>query len=63
MFTEPKITEFYCMTDDFCRNLHFSRKKYIVEEKNYMNRSVVMLSVLKTSKFVLKVLYMPSKRI
>lgn len=28
MFPESKVTEIYCMADDFARNLHFNRKIY-----------------------------------
>ena len=35
MFSETKITEIYCMTDDFCkRNGRISGKKYMVEDKD-----------------------------
>ena len=26
MFTESKVTEIYCMADDFARNLQFNKK-------------------------------------
>lgn len=38
MFTESKVTEIYCMTDDFCKELAFQQEKYMVKEKNCRHR-------------------------
>lgn len=33
MFPKPKITEIYCMADDFCKEFVLQQEKYI-EDKN-----------------------------
>ena len=33
MFSETKITEIYCMTDDFCKEIAQFQEKYMVEDK------------------------------
>ena len=35
MFSETKITEIYCMTDDFCKEIAQFQEKYMVEDKVY----------------------------
>ena len=30
MFPESKITEIYCMVDDFCKEFTFQQEKYMV---------------------------------
>ena len=34
MFSETKITEIYCMTDDFCKEIAQFQEKYMVEDKD-----------------------------
>ena len=31
MFSESKITEIYCMADDFCKEFSFQQEKYMIE--------------------------------
>lgn len=33
MFTESKITEIYCMADDFCKKFALQQEKYMIEDK------------------------------
>lgn len=33
MFSESKITEIYCLSDDFCREFVLQQGKYMVEDK------------------------------
>ena len=33
MFTESKITEIYCMADDFCKEFTKQQKKYMLEDQ------------------------------
>ena len=39
MFSESKITEIYCMADDFCKEFAIQQEKYIVEETSYKHRN------------------------
>ena len=32
MFTEAKITEIYCMADDFCKEFARQQEKYMIED-------------------------------
>ncbi len=32
MFTENKITEIYCMADDFCKEFSRQQEKYMLED-------------------------------
>ena len=34
MFSEAKVTEIYCMADDFCKEFALRQEKYMVEDKN-----------------------------
>ena len=34
MFSETKITEIYCMADDFCKEFAKTQEKYMVEDKD-----------------------------
>lgn len=34
MFSESKVTEIYCMADDFCKEFALQQEKYMVEDKN-----------------------------
>ncbi len=43
MFSESKITEVYCMADDFCKEFVLQQEKYMLEDKktglrNKLNR-------------------------
>jgi len=33
MFSESKVTEIYCMADDFCKGFTLQQKKYMIEDK------------------------------
>ena len=33
MFTESKITEIYCLADDFCKEFTKQQEKYMLEDK------------------------------
>ena len=33
MFPESKVTEIYCMADDFCKEFVLQQKKYMIEDK------------------------------
>lgn len=33
MFSETKVTEIYCMADDFCKEIAQFQEKYMVEDK------------------------------
>lgn len=37
MFSETKVTEIYCMADDFCKEIAQFQKKYMVEDKDIDN--------------------------
>ena len=37
MFSETKVTEIYCMTDDFCKEIAQFQEKYMVEDKDIEN--------------------------
>lgn len=39
MFSESKVTEIYCMTDDFCTKFALQQKKYIVEDQSHKHRN------------------------
>ena len=39
MFPEAKVTEIYCMADDFCKKFTLQQKKYMVEDKTYKHRN------------------------
>lgn len=38
MFTEDKITEIYCIADDFCKEFTLQHKKYMIENKKQKHR-------------------------
>ena len=40
MFPESKVTEIYCMADDFCKEFTFQQEKYMIEYKKtkYCNK-------------------------
>ena len=39
MFSEAKVTEIYCMADDFCKEFALQQEKYMVKESNHNHRS------------------------
>ena len=39
MFSEVKVTEIYCMADDFCKEFAKVQGKYMVENKNHKHRN------------------------
>ena len=39
MFSESKVTEIYCMTDDFCKEFTLQQEKYMIEDKKAMHRN------------------------
>ena len=40
MFPESKVTEIYCMADDFCKEFTLQQEKYMIEDKKsgYRNK-------------------------
>ena len=39
MFSEAKVTEIYCMADDFCKEFALQQKKYMVEDQSHKHRN------------------------
>ena len=39
MFPESKVTEIYCMADDFCKEFSFQQEKYMIKDKKTRHRS------------------------
>ena len=39
MFSEAKVTEIYCMADDFCKEFALQQKKFMVEDKSCKHRN------------------------
>ena len=39
MFPESKVTEIYCMADDFCKEFTLQQKKYMIEDKGHKHRN------------------------
>ena len=39
MFPESKVTEIYCMADDFCKEFTLQQEKYMVEDKEHKHRN------------------------
>ena len=39
MFPESKVTEIYCMADDFCKEFVLQQKKYMIEDKKTRHRN------------------------
>lgn len=39
MFSEPKITEIYCMADDFCKEFTIQQEKYVIEDTSRKHRN------------------------
>ena len=40
MFPESKVTEIYCMADDFCKEFTFQQEKYKIEDKKTRHRNM-----------------------
>ena len=40
MFSEAKVTEIFCMADDFCKEFAKTQEKYMVEDKNHKHHPV-----------------------
>ena len=34
MFTESKVTEIYCLADDFCKDFAAQQEKYMIEDSS-----------------------------
>lgn len=53
MSSESKVTEIYCMADDFCKKFALQQEKYMVEDKvhkyrnkpNRMNDAEIMVAL------------------
>ncbi len=39
MFSESKVTEIYCMADDFCKEFVLQQEKYMIEDKKIRHRN------------------------
>ena len=39
MFPESKVTEIYCMADDFCKEFTLQQEKYMIEDKKTKHRN------------------------
>ena len=39
MFSEAKVTEIFCMVDDFCKEFAKTQEKYMIEDKNQKHRN------------------------
>ena len=39
MFPESKVTEIYCMADDFCKEFTLQQKKYMIKDMKTMHRN------------------------
>ena len=39
MFLEDKVTEIYCMADDFCKEFAKVQEKYMVKDRNHKHRN------------------------
>ena len=39
MFSEAKVTEIYCMADDFCKEFVLQQEKFMVEDKSCKHRN------------------------
>ena len=38
MFPESKVTEIYCMADDFCKEFVLQQEKYMLEDSTMSSR-------------------------
>lgn len=39
MFSESKVTEIYCLVDDFCKEFAVQQEKYMIEDKSRPHRN------------------------
>ena len=39
MFSESKITEIYCMVDDFCKEFTWQQEKYMIVDRKTKHRN------------------------
>ena len=39
MFSEAKVTEIYCMADDFCKEFAKVQEKYMIKDRNHKYRN------------------------
>lgn len=39
MFPESKVTEIYCMANDFCQGIYIAQEKYMIEDKKTRHRN------------------------
>ena len=39
MFPESKVTEIYCIADDFCKEFTFQQEKYMIKDKKTRHRN------------------------
>ena len=39
MFPESKVTEIYCMADDFCKEFTLQQEKYMIKDIKTMHRN------------------------
>ena len=39
MFSESKVTEIYCLADDFCKEFAVQQEKYMIEDKSRPHRN------------------------
>lgn len=39
MFSEAKVTEIYCMADDFCKEFAKVQEKYMVEDRKHKHQN------------------------
>ena len=54
MFSESKVTEIYCMADDFCKEFTLQHEKYMIEDNktkhlnkpNRMNDAEIMVILI-----------------
>ena len=37
MFPESKVTEIYCMADDFCKRIYIATEKYMIKDMKTMH--------------------------
>ena len=40
MFPESKVTEIYCMADDFCKEFTLQQEKYMIKDMKTMHRNI-----------------------
>lgn len=38
MFSEAKVTEIYCLADDFCKEFALQQEKYMIEDKSPVHK-------------------------